>query len=58
MKFGVNEGMATKVGNFILGVALVVVLVWAACVAIRDSAGEDKNRGFRQDRHLMPSDAR
>lgn len=37
MKFGVNEGMATKAGNFILGVVLVGVIVWAVCAAIKSS---------------------
>jgi len=53
MKFGVNEGMATKAGNFILGVVVVVVLMWAICIAIKGSSGAD---GSQQSRpQLKPS---
>ena len=56
MKFGVNEGMATKVGNFILGVVFVAVLMWAICVAIK---GSSASNGSHQSRpQFRPSAAR
>lgn len=56
MKFGINEGMATKAGNFILGVVLVAVLMWAICVAIKGSSTVD---GSQQSRpQLRPSATR
>lgn len=56
MKFGVNEGMATKVGNFILGVVFVAVLMWAICITIKGSSDTD---GSQQSRpQFRPSAAR
>lgn len=56
MKFGVNEGITTKVGNFILGAIFVAVLMWAICVAIKGSSTVD---GSQQPRpQFRPSVAR
>ena len=56
MKFGINEGMATKAGNFILGAVFVAVLMWAICVAIKGSSTADDSQQSRPQ--LRPSAAR
>ena len=53
MKFGVNEGIASKVGNFILGIVFVAVFIWAACVIIKSSA--DRERDLDAQSQFQPS---
>jgi len=56
MKFGMNEGMATKVRNFIFGAVFAAVFIWAVCVVIKGSSGADRDQSSCPRFH--PSDAR
>lgn len=60
MKFGMNVGTATKVGDFILSILLAAALILAICVMIKGPNAADAGQQSRQQPspQLKPSAAR